>query len=155
MNRMKEGELSMFRTVIAVAAIAIGVTAVSAQSDPIAARKAIMKGNGDNAKIAGGIAKGEVPFDLTKAKAVFAGFADAADKMPALFPENSKTGGETTASPKIWEDMNDFKARFAKFGSEAKAAEASVKDIDTFKTAFQNVAKNCGGCHETYRIKKS
>ena len=33
----------MFRTVVAVAAIAIGITAVAAQSDPIAARKALMK----------------------------------------------------------------------------------------------------------------
>jgi len=34
----------MNRTVLAVAAIAIGVTAVGAQSDPIAARKELMKG---------------------------------------------------------------------------------------------------------------
>ena len=52
--------------------------------------------------------------------------------------------------------MADFKARFAKFGEDAKAAAASVKDLDSFKAAFGNIGKNhCGGCHEQYRAKKS
>ena len=52
--------------------------------------------------------------------------------------------------------MNDFKSRFQKFGGDAKAAGASVKDLDTFKAAFGNIGKNnCGGCHQDYRLKKS
>ena len=145
----------MYRTVLAIAAVALGITAVAAQSDPIAARKALMKENGAQAKIGSAMAKGEAPFDLAKAKAAFATYVNAATKMPNLFPDNSKTGGETTAAPKIWEDMNGFKAAFAKFESEAKAAEASVKDLDSFKALFSGVVKNCGGCHEVYRVKKS
>ena len=145
----------MLRVVLAVSAIAIGITAVAAQSDPIAARKALMKANGDQAKIGAAMVKGEAPFDLTKAKAIFVTFVDAAGKMPALFPENSKTGGETTAAAKIWEDMADFKARFEKLGTDSKAAEAKVTDLASFKDSFGAVAKNCGGCHELYRIKKS
>jgi len=39
---------------------------------------------------------------------------------------------------------------------DAKAAAASVKDLDSFKAAFGNIGKNdCGGCHEQYRVKKS
>ena len=145
----------MLRVVLAVSAIAIGITAVAAQSDPIAARKALMKANGDQAKIGAAMVKGEAPFDLTKAKAIFVTFVDAAGKMPALFPDNSKTGGETTAAAKIWEDMADFKARFEKLGTDSKAAEARVTDLASFKDSFGAVAKNCGGCHELYRIKKS
>jgi cytochrome c556 len=145
----------MKRVVLAVVIVALGVTAVVAQSDPIAARKAVMKENGAQAKIGAAMAKGEAPFDLAKAKKIFATFENAAGKMPALFPDNSKTGGETTAAPKIWEDMAGFKAGFAKFGAGAKAAEASVKDLDSFKASFTAVGKDCGGCHQTYRIKKS
>ena len=75
--------------------------------------------------------------------------------MPDLFPPDSKTGQDTTAAPKIWEDMTDFKARFAKFGEDAKAAQASVKDLDSFKVVMGGLGKECGGCHENYRIKKN
>ena len=52
--------------------------------------------------------------------------------------------------------MDDFKARFAKFGVDAKGAVAKITDLDSFKAAFGNIGKNdCGGCHEKYRVKKS
>ena len=150
----------MIRTVFAVAAIALGVTAAIAQQDPIAARKALMNANVDQAKIAVGMTKGEAPFDLEKAHKVFATFEDAAAKAPALFPENSidqaTADDPYSASPDIWQNLEDFKARFAKFGADAKAADASLKDLESFKAAFGNIGKNdCGGCHEKYRLKKS
>jgi cytochrome c556 len=145
----------MFRTVLAVAAIAIGVTAVAAQSDPIAARKALMKNVGAQTKTGGQMAKGEAPYDQAKANEILSTYIDAASKMPALFPDNSKTGGETTAAAKIWEDKKGFEAGFTKLSAEAKAAQSSVKDLDSFKASFGGLTKNCGGCHETYRVKKS
>jgi cytochrome c556 len=145
----------MIRTVIAVAAVALGATVVVAQQDPIAARKALMKANGEQARLGTQMTKGETPFDLTKAKAIFTTYQDAAAKMPNLFPDNSKTGGDTAASPKIWENKADVTAKFGKFGQDAKAAEAATRDLDTFKAQFQEVQKNCGGCHETYRIRRS
>jgi cytochrome c556 len=148
----------MIRTVFAVAsvaAIAFGVSVAIAQQDPIKDRKALMKANGDQAKIGSAMMKGEAPFDLAAAHKMFATFEDAAEKMPALFPDNSKTGDDTAALPKIWDDMDDFKSRFAKLGKDAKAADASVKDLDTFKAALGGIGKNdCGSCHEQYRAKK-
>ena len=44
--------------------------------------------------------------------------------MPALFPDDSKTGGDTAALPAIWENKSDFDARFAAFGKDAAAALA-------------------------------
>jgi len=145
----------MIRTTFVAAVLMLGVAAVAAQTDPIAARRALMKANGDQAKIGVAMLKGEAPFDAAKAKAMFATFVDAANKMPNLFPESSKTGGDTAATPKVWEDMADFKARFAKLADDAVAAQASVKDLDSFKAAFGIVGKDCGGCHEIYRVKKS
>jgi cytochrome c556 len=146
---------SMF-AVASIAAVALGVSVAVAQQDVIKERKDIMKANGDQAKIGAAMMKGEQPFDLAAAQKIFATFADAATKMPSLFPDNSKTGEDTEALPKIWEDMADFKARFVKFGDDAKAAGASVKDLDSFKAAYGNIGKNdCGGCHQLYRAKKS
>lgn len=135
-------------------AVAFGATAVVAQSNAIAERKQIMKGVGAAAKSGAAFAKGSEPYDNAKAKAIFATYANAAAKMPGLYPDDSKTGGETTAAPKIWSDMSGFKAAFAKFEADSKAAGASIKDLDSFKVAFSAMGKNCGACHESYRISK-
>lgn len=148
-------KFSMFCAAAAAAMVSIATTAVVAQQDPIAARKALMKETGQATAAVVKMTKGETPFDLATAQASFKTYQNVASKMPALFPDNSKTGGETTAAPAIWENMNDVKARFAKFEADAKAAEASVKDLDSLKAAVGNVTRNCGGCHETYRVKKS
>lgn len=147
-----------FRTVLsaaAVAVVALGATAVVAQQNPIVERQEIMKENSKQAKLGAAMVKGEKPFDLAAAKEIFATFAESAEKMPDLFPPDSKTGNDTTAAPKIWEEMDDFKALFVKFGDEAEKAEAATTDLDSFKTAFSAVTKNCGGCHRPYRIKKN
>ena len=87
----------MIRTVLAVAVLAFGATALVAQSDPIAARKALMKTNGDQNRVATEMLEGKRPFNLDEAKKVFVIFAEAGEKAPALFPDNSKTGGDTAA----------------------------------------------------------
>lgn len=145
-------------TLASIAAVALGVGVAVAQQDVIKQRKDLMKANGDQAKIATAMAKGEKPFDLAAAKKIFATFADAAGKMPNLFPASSKNeagspvADKFTPTAKVWEDMDDFKKRFAKFGEDAKKAEASVKDLESFKAAIGNIGKNdCGACHQTYR----
>jgi len=154
----------MIRTVFAVAttaAIVLGVCAAVAQEDPIKARKALMKANGDQAKILSDMSKGDKPYDQAAVTKGLAQFQEAAAKMPNLFPDNSKSEAGSPAaddfspSPKVWENMVDFKARLAKFGDDAKAASASVKDVDSLKAALGNIGKNdCGACHQDYRLKK-
>jgi len=143
----------MKRIVLVATLLALGVSFAAAES-PIAARQAIMKKNGQAAKLGTQFMKGEVPFDLAKAKEIFATYADAAAKMPGLFPPDSKTGEKTEALPVIWEKMDDFKAKFAKFGQDAKDAQAKITDEASFKAIFPTVQKDCGGCHQTYRVKK-
>lgn len=145
-------------TVASIAAVALGVGVAVAQQDVIKERKDIMKANGDQAKIATAMVKGEKPFDPAAAKKIFAQFADAAAKMPSLYPASSKNeagspaADKFTPTDKVWTDMADFKARFAKFGEDAKKAGASVTDLDSFKAAIGNIGKNdCGGCHQIYR----
>ncbi len=143
----------MKRIVLVATMLALGVSFAAAES-PIAARQALMKKNGAAAKLGTQFMKGEAPFDLAKAKEIFATYADAASKMPALFPADSKTGEKTEALPVIWEKMDDFKAKFEKFGADAKDAQAKVTDEASFKAIFPAVQKDCGGCHQTYRVKK-
>ena len=141
----------MKRLVLAAAFAALGITAVVAQSDPIAARKAVMKENGNQSRIAREMIEGKQPFNLDAAKKVLATFAESDAKAKNLWPDNSKTGGDTASLPAIWENKADFTAKLAKFSNDAKAAGPKVKDLDSFKAEMAEVGKNCGGCHQTYR----
>ncbi len=145
----------MIRTALAVAVLAFGATALVAQSDPIAARKALMKANGDQNRVATEMLEGKRPFNLDEAKKVLATFAETGEKAPALFPDDSKTGGDTAALPAIWENKSDFQAKLAKFAQDSKAALDATKDLDSFKVQITEVRKNCGGCHQTYRKRTS
>ncbi len=148
----------MLRAILTVGVVTLSVTlavsAVMAQNDPIATRKATMKGVGEARAEINKFAKGEAPFKLETVQIALAKYQAAAKLMPTLFPDNSKTGGETAALPKIWENKTDFEARWAKLGVDAAAASASIKDEASFKEQFPAVTKNCDGCHENNRAKK-
>ena len=145
----------MIRSLLVTSALLIGVTAVVAQDDPIAARKNLMKANSAASRLGTQMVRGEVPFDLDKAQEILKTFAVAADKGHTYFPETSKTGGQTEASPKIWESQADFRKRFDDWAADIKKAAANTKDLDTFKAEFGTVTRACSGCHETYRIRRS
>jgi cytochrome c556 len=145
----------MIRPILVGLALAIGVSAAIAQSDSIADRRALMKSVGAATATGTRMSKGEVAFELDKAQDVLKTYAAAADKMHTYFPESAKTGGETTASPKIWENRADFRKRFDDWAADIKKAAANTKDLDTFKTEFANVTKACGSCHQAYRVSRS
>lgn len=142
----------MLRIVVAAAAVALGTSAVLAQSEPITARKAMMKGVSDQYRAVRDMSDGKRPFDLAAAKKAFATFAEAGAKLPALFPDSSKSG-DTAALPAIWENKSDFDAKFTRLETAAKTDGAKITDASSLKDALGDVGKSCGGCHQTYRKK--
>lgn len=124
-----------------------------AQSDPIAARKALMKENNNNARAAVQMMRGQKPFDAAAVEAAFAQWADTAQKFPGLFPDNSKTGQETKATPKIWQNKKDFDEKAAAFGKAVADNRAkATASLDGLKAAIPVVGKACDNCHEDYRL---
>ena len=143
----------MKRIVIAAAAVfAIGTTAALSQSATIGQRKEIMKGVGAAAKDTGAMMRGEAPFDLAKVQAALKTYIDAAKKVPDLFPDDSKTGGDTTVLPAIWEKKAEFNAIFTKFAADSVAAQGAIKDDASFKAEWPKVMSNCGTCHKGFRV---
>ena len=142
----------MLRIVSVAAILAVGATAVFAQSAAIKQRQDLFKQMGGAAKVGGPMMKGEVPFDLAKVQASLKVYADNAVKLKGLFPDDSKTGGDTEALPIIWEKKADFLASFDKFAKDATDASAAIKDEASFKTEWPKVMANCGGCHKVYRV---
>lgn len=142
-----------FATILAVAVLATG--AAIAQNDPIAQRKAILKDIGDATKPIAAMLKGEAAYDNAAVQKSLATIADGSKKLPALFPDNSKTGGDTAALPKIWEDKATFDDLFAKLAAAATAAQGTIKDEASLKTNIRGVLGNCKSCHDDFRAKKS
>jgi cytochrome c556 len=145
----------MMKPAVVAAVLAAVILPTAVVAGPIEDRKAIMKGNGRDTKMAGDMLKGVAPFDAAMANKILANYAAAAKAFPAHFPANSKTGGETEAAPAIWDKPADWKAATAKFQADTAAAVAlKPTDAASFGKAFGMVTANCKSCHEGFRIKK-
>ena len=129
-------------------------TAAFAQNvEVITARQAIYKGFGAATKPIGPMLKGDAPFDLAVVKKALTTYSDGVKKLPALFPDDSKTGHDTEALPAIWSNKADFEGRLSKFASESDAALVAITDEASFKATMPKLLGNCGGCHKEYRAK--
>ena len=143
----------LLRIFIAAAVLGLIAGAVIAQSDPIAARKALMKSNNDNARAMVQTMREQKPFEAAAVEAAFAQWADTAQKLPGLFPENSKTGGDTHATPKVWQNKKDFDEKAAAFGKAvAENRDKAKESLDGLKAAIPLIGKTCDNCHEDYRL---
>jgi cytochrome c556 len=148
----------MFRTVVIAGALLLGVGAVMAQQDQVKQAQTVMKGNGKNAGALAAMIKGEKPYDQATVDAALAQFDDTAKKLPTLFPESIKglkAEGDYSSSAKVWEDKAGFDEHIASFAKAVSDAKGKIKDVDSLKANFSLIGKQCGGCHETYRVKNS
>ncbi len=146
----------MLRTVVVVGTLLLGVGAVAAQQDQVAKTQLAMKSNGKNAGALSAMAKGEKPYDQATVDAALVALEEVAAKFPTLFPESIKglkPEGDYYASPKVWTDRADFEAHAASFTKAVAEAKGKIKDLDTLKATLPTIGKQCGGCHETYRVK--
>jgi cytochrome c556 len=138
-----------------VAGAAVVASGVALAQDAIAQRQQLMKAVGGATKQSVQMVKGEIPFDAAKAKASMDTIHKNWGAFAKLFPKGTETGGETTASPKIWQSFEEFDAKGKTMAdAAAKASAAAEQGEAPFKTAFGEVAKNCKGCHQEFRIKK-
>ncbi|WP_375159536.1 c-type cytochrome [Bradyrhizobium sp. RDT46] len=148
----------MKRVLIVGSALLLGMGAVWAQQDSAKQVQTLMKGNGKNAGAMSAMVKGEKPYDQATVDSALAQFEDTAKKLPNLFPASAKgvkLDGDYSTSPKVWEDKAGFDAKIASFAKVVSEAKGKIKDLDSLKASMPAIGKECGGCHETYRIKNS
>lgn len=142
------------KTAIVFGALAAAAGAAGAADDPIKARQELMKSVGKSTKAMAQMVKGEAPYEAGQVKKAADTIAAVPAKYVTLFPEGSGEG-DTEAGPKIWSDMDGFKAEAEKLEASAKEVSAATGNgEDAFKAAFVEMTQNCKSCHEGYRVKK-
>ena len=150
-------EWTMNWKAIAAAALFAGVAfgSVVAADGTHDSRVALMKKVGGAAGALGGIAKGDKPYDADVVKAALTTIAETAKVFPEQFGPNSDKA-DTEVNAKLWDNMDDFKAKAAKLSSNAEMALAQLPaDAAGVGAALKTLGADCGACHQAYRVLKN
>jgi cytochrome c556 len=117
-------------------------------------REAAMKAIGGSTAQLAGIAKGSKPYDAAVVKTSLETINATIKTFPALFPVD-KPDDDGHAKATIWENMDDFKAHAAKLEADSATLLAQLPaDQAAVGAALETLGKDCGACHQTYRLKK-
>jgi cytochrome c556 len=154
-NGMKK---SFLATGVALA-LGVGIAAnAMAQAKPqvlVKQRQAAMTLQSKYLGPIGGMLKGNIPYNADTV-ALNATFLENLSRMPWDGFQPSTSGVKSDAKPEVYSDMAKFRtaadrleAATAKLGAVARA-----KDQAGVKAAFGDVAKSCGGCHDSFRVKR-
>ncbi|MBB3608774.1 cytochrome c [Rhizobium sp. BK602] len=144
-----------WRVIVAATALAgVAFGSVVAADGTHDSRIALMKKIGAAAGALGAIAKGDKPYDAEVVKASLTTIAETAKAFPNQFNADSdKTDPEV--NPKVWDNLDDFKAKAAKLSTDAETALAQLPaDQAGVGATLKTLGGNCGACHQAYRIKK-
>ena len=146
--------MTLKRTLAVAALCLFGAAAAVSAQDEGANREAAMKKIGGSMGALSAIAKGEKPYDAEVVKASLTTVNETIKVFPSYFPAGTEQASDE-ASPKIWEDKAGFEARAAALASAAESLLAQLPaDQAGVGAALGALGKNCGACHETYRLKK-
>ncbi|MFK7854223.1 MAG: cytochrome c [Granulosicoccus sp.] len=118
-----------------------------------------MENMGDKSKLVADMLKGEREFDATALVDAADAFVLHGTRMAELFPdtEESRTGSNTEALPRIWDEWDDFSKRvneFIELSESLKTTVSTTEDVGQLKKAFFQTRRSCSGCHKRFRKPK-
>ncbi len=145
----------MMRTVVIVGTLLLGVGAVVAQQDVIKEAQTTMKGNGKNAGALAAMVKGEKPYDQATVDTALAQFAETAKKLPTLFPDSAQGHAARRRLHHLAKSLGG-QGRLRRARGEFRQGRQRCQDQGSrsLKATLPVIGKQCGGCHETFRVKK-
>lgn len=134
---------------------ALALPVMAQDMDAVEARQGQFKLYGHNLAVLGGMAQGRMDYDATMAQT-------AADNLfhltrhdqSRLWPEGTDSSMvmETRAKAEIWENLDDFTAKFVALQEASVALQgAAGNGLDALRPAVGAVGQACGACHEDYR----
>ncbi len=115
----------------------------------VMARMDVMSQIGAETKVIGQMVKGEIPFDVDKARAAVTAIAEQSTKVPGLF-EAREDDPKSEALPAIWENFPDFTAKTEAMEEAARAA-SNLQTSEELAAALGAIGETCKDCHRSYR----
>ncbi len=147
----------MIRRLIAAAVLAAVSFVGAAEAQNVAViqqRQALFKQMGDASVPIGRMLRGEIPYDAAAVQAFLTSVTTVAPQLPGLFPDDSRTGGNTAALPALFTARTEVNALFQRLGTAAAAARTSITDQATLRANMPAVVGVCGECHRVYRERR-
>jgi cytochrome c556 len=136
---------------------ALVATSVAAQdfTGPIKARQGQFWTMALNLSVLGDMAKGERDYDAAAAQAAADSLAGVAMLDQSRFWVEGSDNFElatTRAKPSIWENPDDFAAKWGAFQDGAATMQAAAgQGLDEMRGAMGAVGGTCKACHEAHR----
>ncbi len=138
---------------LTLVSLAVAGAALAQNQSVIDERKKLFKEIDVGADDIDDMLRGKKKFDLAYVQKALQTWVDHAGRLPALFPDDSRTG-KTRATPKVWEDRTKFNALFDTFGRNSAAAAKTIVDAASAREAMPKLFGDCKTCHDDFRAKK-
>ncbi|MCC5991198.1 MAG: cytochrome c [Rhodobacteraceae bacterium] len=149
-----------FKTITAAAIAAVMATGAVADENPaIEQRQGQFKLYSHNIAVLGGMAQGRMDYDAGMAQTAADNlFHVTRHDQSRLWPEGTDSSASmaTRAKPEIWENLDDFVAKFVALQNAAEALQAVAGDgLDAMRAGVGPLSGTCQACHESYREEAS
>lgn len=130
----------------------------NAGKQAIAVRKAAYTLIGNSFKPIGDAAQGKVEYNQADIQKRANRILVLSEFLDSAFPEASNLGEpDTKAKADVWAKKAEFDKKLKDFQEHAatlvKVTATEKTASDAFKEAFGNLAKDCKGCHESFKFK--
>lgn len=136
-------------------ALLIAVPAIAQENPAIAQRQGQFQLYLHNLAVLGGMAQGRMDYDAAMAQTAADNlFHITRHDQSRLWPEGTDSASvmETRAKPEIWENLDDFTAKFVDLQDAAVSLQTVAGDgLDALRPAVGALGGTCGACHEVYR----
>ena len=129
--------------------ISSSVNAEQSIEEIIKNRKALFKKNYNTAKKVQSLSSNE---DFDEAKKLMLEMSENYKSLKKMFPENTKEGFKTEATPLIWQEKDEFNLLMEKSSSNMIELASVIENTENIKgTLGKLMWGNCKACHSKYR----
>ncbi len=129
--------------------ISPSVNAEQSSEEIIKNRKALFKKNYNTAKKVQSLSSNE---DFDEAKKLMLEMSENYKSLKKMFPENTKEGFKTEATPLIWQEKDEFNLLMEKSSSNMIELASVIENAENIKgTLGRLMWGNCKACHSKYR----